>query len=107
MSKSDIAIEEKVKVDVKPPSMFNVIFINDQVTPMDLVIHLLVNVFHHELKTAEQLTLEVHNKGQAIVGTYSYEVAETLSLEATSIARANGSPLKIQVVEEWVIYEVE
>lgn len=100
MSKNDIAIEEKVKVDVTYPSMFNVVFVNDNVTPMDLVIHLLVSVFRHELKTAEQLTLEVHNKGQAIVGTYSYEVAETLSLEATSIARANGSPLKIQVVEE-------
>ena len=100
MSKNDIAIEEKIKVDVTYPSMYKVIFLNDDVTPMELVTLLLIEVFCHELKTAEQLTLEIHNKGQAIVGTYSYEVAEQLTLEATSIARANGSPLKIQVVEE-------
>jgi len=100
MSKNDIAIEEKIKVDVTYPSMYKVIFLNDDVTPMELVTLLLIEVFRHELKTAEQLTLEIHNKGQAIVGTYSYEVAEQLTLEATSIARANGSPLKIQVVEE-------
>ena len=100
MSKDDIAIDEKITVDVTYPKMFKVIFLNDNVTPMDLVTHILVSVFHHELRTAEQLTMEIHNKGQVTVGTYSYEVAEQLALEGTSVARANGSPLKIQVVEE-------
>lgn len=92
--------EEKVIEDLKPPKLWKVIFLNDDVTPMDLVIEILTDVFKHDAESAKSLTLEVHNSGSAVAGVYMYEIAEQKGLEATAIARANGSPLRIQVEEE-------
>jgi len=92
--------DEKVTTDLKPPRMWKVIFLNDDVTPMDLVIDILTRVFKHDSTSAKNITMEVHNNGSAVAGVYMYEIAEQKGLEATSIARSNGSPLCIQVEEE-------
>ena len=98
-SKTDVVIEEKIKVDAVYPKMYHVIFLNDDVTPMELVTDILVAIFKHNPESAKEVTLEIHNKSRGIAGTYSYEVAEQLSIEATRIARNNGSPLRIQIDE--------
>jgi ATP-dependent Clp protease adaptor protein ClpS len=93
-------IEEKVVVALQPPKLWKVIFLNDEQTPMELVIQLLTQVFKHTETRAKEITLEIHNTGSGIAGVYPYEIAEQRGVEATSIARANGSPLRIQVEEE-------
>ena len=99
-TKDNVAIEEKVKIDVKPPSMWKVIFINDDVTPMELVIDILCSIFKHNQESAKKIMMEIHNDGSGVAGVYPYEIAEHLSVESTSVARKNGSPLKIQLEEE-------
>lgn len=99
-TKDDLKFDEKVKIDIQPPKLWKVVFLNDDVTPMELVIELLQNIFNHDVNSAKKVTLEVHNTGSGIAGIYNLEIAEELSLQATRIARANGSPLRIQVEEE-------
>lgn len=99
-AKQDVAIDEQIKIDIRPPKLWKVLFLNDNVTPMDLVVDLLTVIFKHSIESAKKITLEIHNTGSGVAGTYPYELAEQLSVEATSVARKNGSPLKIQMEEE-------
>ncbi len=93
-------VEEKVIVSLQPPKLWKVIFLNDDQTPMELVIELLTGIFKHSESTAKDITLEIHETGSGIAGVYPYEIAEQKGIEATGIARSNGSPLRIQVEEE-------
>ena len=80
--------------------MWKVVFLNDDQTPMELVIELLTKVFKHTETRAKEITMEIHETGSGIAGVYTYEIAEQRGIEATNIARANGSPLRIQVEQE-------
>ena len=97
---ADAKIEEKVTVSLQPPNKWKVIFINDDQTPMELVIELLTQIFNHDQKSAQAITMEIHNEGSGVAGVYNYEIAEQRGIEATNMARANGSPLRVQVEEE-------
>jgi ATP-dependent Clp protease adaptor protein ClpS len=97
---TEIVIDEKIKIDVKEPSLYKVIFLNDDKTPMEFVVSLLVELFKHTEKTATDITLQIHEQGSGVVGIYSYEIAEQKSLEATSLSRDNGFPLRIRVEED-------
>jgi len=97
---TDVKIEEKIVVALQPPKMWKVVFLNDDQTPMELVIELLTQVFKHAESRAREITLEIHETGAGIAGVYTFEIAEQRGIEATNIARANGSPLRIQVEEE-------
>ena len=92
-------VAEKVKIHVTPPKKWAVIFLNDDVTPMELVIDILRKIFKHDFPSAEKITMDIHNTGSGVAGVYSHEIAEELSLSATKIARQNGSPLKVQMEE--------
>lgn len=93
-------IEEKVVVSLEPPKMWKVVFLNDDQTPMELVIELLTAIFKHNESKAKDITMEIHETGSGIAGVYTYEIAEQKGIEATSVARKNGSPLRIQVEQE-------
>jgi ATP-dependent Clp protease adaptor protein ClpS len=94
---TEIATKQKVKTDVQRPSLWKVIVLNDDHTPMEFVIKLLTSLFKHDVNSATQLTLDIHNNGSAVAGVYSYEIAEQLGLEATQLSRLEGYPLQIQV----------
>lgn len=97
---TEVKIEEKVVVSLQPPKLWKVIFLNDDQTPMDLVIELLTTIFRHNETSAKEITMEIHNTGSGVAGIYPYEIAEQRSIEATTIARGNGAPLRIQVEQE-------
>ena len=80
--------------------MWKVIFINDDLTPIDFVISLLIDIFKHNFETARNITMQVHEQGSGIAGVYSYEIAEAKSVEATNLSRNNGFPLQIKMEEE-------
>ena len=80
--------------------MFHVVFVNDDFTPMDFVVKLLIEIFYHDPDTAEELTKLIHDKGKGVVGTYSYEIAEQKSIESTSMARTAGHPLQVTIEKE-------
>jgi ATP-dependent Clp protease adaptor protein ClpS len=96
----DIVIEEKVKTELSPPKLWKVIFLNDNQTPMEFVIELLTGIFRHNETKARELTLEVHEQGSAVVGVYTFEIAEHRGTEASKAALENGFPLQIRVEEE-------
>ena len=96
----DVQIDEKIKDLDKEPSRYNVIFINDNATPMEWVVELLTTVFKHTHTSAEHMTMEIHTNDSAVVGTYSYEIAEQKTIESTQASRENGFPLQIKLEAE-------
>jgi len=96
---TDIVIDEKIKRVVKEPSKYNVIMINDDLTPMEWVITVLKGIFKHSDKTAQDITMSIHNEGSALVGTYNYEVAEQKVNEAVGASRNHGFPLQLSLEE--------
>jgi len=97
---TEIQVKEKVTVQLNPPPLWKVIFLNDEQTPMELVIALLTGIFKHSESKAKEITLEIHETGSGIAGIYPFEIAEHKGIEATAIARQHGSPLKITVEQE-------
>ncbi len=95
----DINIDEKIKRTVKEPSKYNVIMLNDDATPMEWVMGVLIDIFKHSDNDAEALTMSIHNEGSAVVGTYKYEIAEQKSIEAVNASRNHGFPLQLKVEE--------
>ncbi len=99
---TDTIIEKKSKVTDygKEPGKFKVIVCNDDVTPVEFVISMLITVFRHNEKNARELTFKIHNIGSAVAGIFSYEIAEQKSLDATNLARSNSFPLIIKIEPE-------
>ena len=99
---NDTFVEHKDKTTdkLKEPGRYKVIVCNDDVTPVEFVVTMLVSVFKHTEKSALELTLAIHNKGSAVAGVYSFEVAEQKGIDSTNLARANGYPLIIKVEQE-------
>ena len=93
----EVIIDEKIKRNLEEPGKWSVIFLNDDHTPMDFVTEILIIIFKHTKETAEQIMLAVHEKGSAVVGTYTFEIAEQKTTEATLCAREQGFPLGIQM----------
>lgn len=91
----DLLTKEKTRVDV--PRNYNVVMINDDFTPMDFVVDILMNVFAKTLNEALALTLEVHNKGRGIAGTYSRDIAETKVMKAMDMAKTEEHPFRVEV----------
>lgn len=96
----EIKIDEKIKQKIEEPKLWKIIFLNDDYTPIDFVIELIMKIFHHSEETAKSLTMEIHNNGSAIVGIYIFEIAEIKAVEATGLARSKGFPLQIRMEEE-------
>tara|TARA_B100001027_G_scaffold210091_1_gene176854 strand:+ start:243 stop:545 length:303 start_codon:yes stop_codon:yes gene_type:complete len=92
--------QTQVKNQVKEPGKYNVIFMNDDYTPMDFVIQVLVEIFYHSREQADELTRLIHDKGRAVVGTYVHEIAEQKSIETTTMARSSGHPLQVIIEKE-------
>jgi ATP-dependent Clp protease adaptor protein ClpS len=99
-TQENVMIDEKIKIEISEPKRYKVLFLNDDKTPMEFVIELLITVFKHSQETAEQITLTIHNEGSAVVGVYTYEIAEQKGVEATHLSRQAGFPLQIKVDAE-------
>ena len=99
---TDTIVEKKIKTTnkLKEPGKFKVIICNDDTTPVEFVISILIAVFKHNESDALTLTLKIHTQGSAVAGTYSYEVAEQKAVDATNLARAHGYPLILKVEAE-------
>jgi len=91
---------ELVVTNIKAPSRYKVVVFNDDVTPMEFVIAMLMTIFKHGQEPAVSLTMKIHNDGQAVAGIYSFEIAEQKGIDATMLAREHGHPLQIRVEEE-------
>lgn len=100
MPTTDVAIDEKIKITVSEPKRWKVILLNDDTTPMDFVVSILVDIFRHTDNSAHEVMLQVHETGSGIAGIYSFEIAEAKAVEATNQARTNSFPLQLKLEEE-------
>lgn len=85
---------------VQKPKLYKVILINDDYTTMEFVIEILVDVFKKSFNEAYDLTMETHNKGRAIAGIFSRDIAETMARSCEKKAKANGFPFRMGVEPE-------
>ena len=81
------------------PSKFAVILHNDDYTPMDFVVFVLQQIFHHPYDRAERIMLSVHEEGLGVAGIYHLEIAEQKAFETAEEAQQNQSPLKVTIEE--------
>jgi ATP-dependent Clp protease adaptor protein ClpS len=88
----DLAVEEAAP-KLKRPSLYRVILINDDYTPMEFVVEILESVFAMERNKATRVMLEVHTKGRGICGVFTYEIAETKVAQVMGIAQQQQHPL--------------
>ena len=97
---SEVVLDEKIENTTREPSKYNVIFMNDDKTPMEWVIRVLMDIFRHSSDSAKDLTMKIHHEGSAVVGSYYYEIAEQKAAETMNSSRANGFPLKVTIEEQ-------
>ena len=82
------------KPKTKKPSMYNVLLMNDDYTPMEFVVMVLEKIFNKKQEEATQIMLHVHQKGIGICGTFTYEVAESKCKAVIDLAKKNEHPLQ-------------
>ncbi len=82
-----------VKQKLKIPNRFDVILLNDDYTSMEFVVDVLRRFFHKEFQAAEAIMLKIHIDGEAVCGSYSYDVAQTKVSQVIEYSRKNEQPL--------------
>ena len=95
---SGVVTEKKPKT--KKPSLYKVLMLNDDYTPMEFVIEVLEKYFNKRREEATQIMLHVHQKGVGVCGIYTYDIAETKAIQVTNYARKYEHPLQIQLEKE-------
>ncbi len=95
---ADVALKTRPKT-ARPP-MYKVLLLNDDYTPMEFVIYILERIFGMNATKAEEIMLTVHQKGLAVVGVFSREIAETRVIQVMDLARKNQHPLQCTMEKE-------
>ncbi len=99
-TKTDTKIKIKPNVALQEPPLFKIIYINDDVTSMEFVVSSLIDYFNYTEDTAENITMDIHSQGSAVVAILPYEIAEQKGIEVTLDARSQGYPLQVKVEAE-------
>lgn len=85
------------KPALKRPSMYNVVMHNDDFTPMEFVVHVLMRFFSMPEQQATQVMLAVHTQGRAVCGSYTRDIAETKAAQVNQYASENEHPLLCEI----------
>lgn len=93
-----VDLQDRQKLE--PPSKYKVVLHNDDFTPMDFVIVVLMDAFNFSFDKAAVITMQVHEKGKGIAGAYSKEIASMKVKKCNQIARAEGHPLLVTMEKE-------
>ncbi len=96
----DIELVVEIRQKLKKPSLYKVIMLNDDYTPMEFVIHVLQMYFRKSQDEATKIMLHVHQRGIGICGIYTREVAETKVKQVMAVARKSQHPLRLQLEKE-------
>jgi len=90
----------KTRPKTKRPSMYKVLMLNDDYTPMEFVVHVLERFFAKNREEATRIMMHVHQRGVGVCGVYTYEVAETKVTQVMDLARQNQHPLQCTIEKE-------
>jgi len=92
----DLQVKES-KPKVKKPPMYQVVLLNDDFTPMDFVVDVLMKFFAMEKEKATRVMMHVHTRGKGVCGVFTKDVAETRKMQVNEYARGNQHPLKSDI----------
>ena len=90
-------LKENTNIKVKEPDLYKVVMFNDDFTPMDFVVEILITIFHKTYGDAIKTMMMVHKGNRAVVGRYAYDIAKTKVERAIKLARAEGYPFRVEV----------
>ena len=90
----------RTRTKTKKPSMYKVLLLNDDYTPMEFVVGVLTSYFNKTIDEASALTTEIHENGKGVAGIYPLEIAETKLRQTIKLARKEEYPLSIKLESE-------
>tara|TARA_Y100000588_G_scaffold229383_1_gene243074 strand:- start:40 stop:384 length:345 start_codon:yes stop_codon:yes gene_type:complete len=90
----------KPKVQTKKPSLYRVLMLNDDYTPMEFVVHVLEHFFNKTREESTRIMLHVHKRGVGVCGVFTYEIAETKVQQVMDFARQHQHPLQCTLEKE-------
>ncbi|MBC6441476.1 MAG: ATP-dependent Clp protease adapter ClpS [Rhodospirillales bacterium] len=93
-SRPETGVVTRTRPKTQKPSMYKVLLLNDDYTPMEFVVHVLQKFFHKNTDDATTIMLHVHQHGVGICGVYPFDVAETKVTQVIDYARQNEHPLQ-------------
>jgi ATP-dependent Clp protease adaptor protein ClpS len=93
------AVKERAETKKQEPTLYAVVLLNDDYTPMDFVVHVLETEFQKSPAEAYRVMMQVHLNGRGVAGIYAWEVAETKAAKVASLAVESGHPLKATIEE--------
>jgi ATP-dependent Clp protease adaptor protein ClpS len=93
------AIKERTRQQTQEPTLYNVVLLNDDYTPMDFVVDVLESIFQKSPAEAYRVMMQVHLGGRGVAGIYPWEVAETKAHRVLALARESGHPLQATLEE--------
>lgn len=96
----DTGVIVKTKPKTKRPSLYKVLLLNDDYTPMEFVVAVLEKFFNKSRQEATDIMLHVHRRGVGLCGVFTYEVAETKVAQVMDYARSNEQPLQCTMEKE-------
>ncbi len=96
----NVGVATKIKPKTKKPSLYKVLLLNDDYTPMEFVVHILEQIFNKDRAEALKIMLHVHQHGVGVCGVFTYEVAETKVTQVIDYARQNQHPLQCTMEKE-------
>ena len=89
-----VGVATRTRAKAKKPSMYKVLLLNDDYTPMEFVVMVLQRFFNMDIEAATRVMLHVHQQGVGVCGVFTYEVAETKVNQVMDAARAGQHPLQ-------------
>jgi len=96
----NVGIVTITKPKTKKPSLYKVLLLNDDYTPMEFVVHVLQRFFNKDINEATEIMLHVHQNGVGICGVFTFEVAETKVTQVIDLARQHQHPLQCTMEKE-------
>ena len=97
---SATGVATRVKPQTKRPSLYRVLLLNDDYTPMEFVVHVLERFFGMNHERATRVMLHVHQRGVGVCGVYTYEIAETKVNQVMDLARQHQHPLQCTIEKD-------
>ncbi len=91
---TNFGLSTQTRVRTKKPSLYRVLLLNDDYTPMEFVVYILEQFFNRSREQATRIMLHVHQKGVGLCGVYTYEVAETKVAQVLDLAKRHEHPLQ-------------
>src|SRR5262249_20907447 len=96
----DTGVVTRTRAQTKRPSLYRVLILNDDYTPMEFVVFVLERFFNKSREEATRVMLHVHQHGVGVCGVFTYEVAETKVAQVVDLARRNEHPLQCTMEKE-------